>query len=155
MKKYNIPDAEEQNIASESEELYVASSNYCSKKWLANLDRGISYSELDNKRDEKRKLRVKKMLSLYNEDIDVCEYFPYRNGIGYNELRFLFLDSESIPSFESNNVHEWEKGEDVYKVFSWEEISPYEKAEVEDILTMITEQEYGSQFTHIAILNYN
>ena len=73
--------------------------------------------------DVLRKENVVLMLLLLSEEVDVSEFDPHNFGIGYSELRYFSIDSKGNPLFESNNVHDWEKGEDAYKVFAWEELT--------------------------------
>ncbi len=80
---------------------------------------------------------IKIIINFKGEDIDICEYYG-DPGIGYNELRYFFVDDNNNPIFESNNVHEYELGEDIYKKFQWQELSNYEKAETYRELTKIT-----------------
>lgn len=64
----------------------------------------------------------------YGQEIDICELcadFPL--GIGYNELRYCWIDEDNNLVLESNNVHDWTKGEDVYKKYYWNELTDYEK----------------------------
>lgn len=87
--------------------------------------------------DTKRKANVAMMISLFSEEIDVSAFDVYNFGIGYNELRYFSNDSDGNPLFESNNVHDWERGEDKFKIFEWEELTDYEKPAIEDILKQI------------------
>lgn len=62
-------------------------------------------------------------------EIDICEeheqYFPH--GIGYRELRFCVVDDNNHLVVESNNEHDYEKGEDCYQRYGWDELTDYEK----------------------------
>ena len=98
---------------------------------------------VDSKIDTLRKENVTMMLSLLSEGVDVSEFDPHNFGIGYNELRYFSIDSEGNPFFESNNVHDWERGEDAYKVFVWEDLTDYEKPAIEDILKQIVKQKFA------------
>lgn len=69
-----------------------------------------------------------------NEELDVCDSAAYPYGIGYNELRFIGLDSCGKPYFESNNIHDWERGDDVYCQFHWCDLSAYEREAIVDFL---------------------
>jgi len=72
--------------------------------------------------------RVISRLLCTKREIDICElYFGRIGGIGYNELRFCGMDENHQLTFESNNVHDYSNGEDIYKIFHWEELSDYEK----------------------------
>lgn len=93
-----------------------------------------------SKSDNVRKENVVVMLSLLSKEIDVSEFDPYNFGVGNNELRYFSIDSEGNPLFESNNVHDWARGEDAYKVFAWEELTDYEKPAIEDVLKQIVKQ---------------
>lgn len=90
--------------------------------------------------DALRKSNVAMMLSLLSEEVDVSEFDPHNFGIGYNELRHFSIDAEGNLLFESNNVHNWERGEDAYKVYAWEDLTDYEKPALEDILKQIVKQ---------------
>ncbi|MBQ0073800.1 MAG: hypothetical protein KBT34_06365 [Prevotella sp.] len=94
--------------------------------------------------DAFRKSNVTMMLSLLSKEVDVSEFDPHNFGIGYNELRYLSIDTEGNPLFESNNVHDWERGEDSYKVFAWEDLTDYEKPALEDILKQIVKQKLAA-----------
>lgn len=94
--------------------------------------------------DTLRKKNVLMMLSLLSEEVDVCEFDPQNFGIGYNELRYFSIDSEGNPVFESNNVHDWERGDDAYKIFVWEDLTDYEKPAIEHILKQIVKQKLAA-----------
>lgn len=70
------------------------------------------------------------LLQRIDKEIDICEYDEYPHGIGYNELRYVGLDDYSNPYFESNNVHDWDRGDDEYMKFKWEELTTYERESV-------------------------
>lgn len=103
---------------------YLDSSTY----YVAGVDKEI---------DTLRKSNVVMLLSLLSGEVDVSEYDPYNFGIGYDELRHFSIDTEGNPVFESNNVHDWDRGEDAYKVYVWEDLTDYEKPAIEDILKQI------------------
>lgn len=64
----------------------------------------------------------------YGKEIDICELcIDYPNGIGYNELRYCWVDENLELIVESNNVHDWTKGDDEYMKFHWHELTDYEK----------------------------
>lgn len=77
------------------------------------------------------KQRVIRMLHFLNAEIDVSAYDETNYGIGYNELRYLYVNKNGKLCFESNNIHDWSKGEDVYKIFTWNELTDYEKETIE------------------------
>ena len=104
------------------------------------LDSSTSYATDVKEIDALRKSNVVMMLSLLSDEVDVSEYDHYKFGIGYNELRYFSIDSEGNPLFESNNVHDWKRGEDTYKVFAWEDLTDYEKPAIEDVLKQIVRQ---------------
>lgn len=62
------------------------------------------------------------------KEFDICNIYEGRvGGVGYNELRYCSFDENGQLTFESNNVHDYECGEDCYKIFTWEELTDYEK----------------------------
>lgn len=77
------------------------------------------------------KQHVTRMLHFLNTEIDVSAYDATNYGIGYNELRYLSVNCSGQLYFESNNIHDWTKGEDVYKKFTWQELTDYEKKTIE------------------------
>lgn len=95
---------------------------------------------VENDVDALRKKNVVMMLSLLSEEVDVSEFDPHNFGVGYNELRYFSIDSEGNPLFESNNVHDWNRGEDAYKVFVWEDLTDFEKPAIEEVLKQIVKQ---------------
>lgn len=109
------------------------------------LDSSTSYAAgVEKEIDALRKSNVIMMLSLLSGEVDVCEYNPHNFGIGYDELRYFSIDTEGKPIFESNNVHDWERGEDAYKVYAWEDLTDYEKPAIEDILKQIVKQKLAA-----------
>lgn len=80
------------------------------------------------------------MLSILSEEIDISEFDQHNFGIGCNELRYFSIDTEGNPIFESNNVHDWERGEDAYMVYAWEDLTDYEKPAIEEVLKQIVKQ---------------
>lgn len=109
------------------------------------LDSDTSFTPESNpKVDAMRKENVVMMLSLLSEEVDVSEFYPHNFGIGYNELRHFSFDPKGNPLFESNNVHDWERGEDAYRIFVWEELTDYEKPAIEDILKQIVKQKLAT-----------
>lgn len=99
------------------------------------LDSATSFAGgVEKEIDAFRKSNVTMMLSLLSKEVDVSEFDSHNFGIGNNELRHFSIDSEGNPLFESNNVHDLERGEDAYKVYAWEDLTDYEKPAIEDIL---------------------
>lgn len=92
------------------------------------------------------KLQIKEhivsMLRSFKSEIDVSNYDPYNYGVGCNELRYWSLDASGEPQFESNNVHNWNCGEDVYAVYHWNDLSDYEAIEIERILADMMHRHY-------------
>lgn len=110
----------------------------CLKKYL---DDSTSYAAgVEKEIDALRKNNVAQMLSLLSNEVDVSEFDPLNFGIGYNELRYLSIDSNGNPVFESNNVRDLKGNEDEYRTFTWEELTDYEKSAIEDILKQIVKQ---------------
>lgn len=77
------------------------------------------------------KQHVTRMLYFLNTEIDVSAHNETNHGIGYNELRYLSVNKNGKLYFESNNIHDWSQGEDVYKIFTWDELTDYEKEAIE------------------------
>ncbi|MDO4497803.1 MAG: hypothetical protein Q4B58_08260 [Bacteroidales bacterium] len=75
---------------------------------------------------------IKAHIERTGEDVDVCELKGFvRPGIGYNELRYIMIEEDGELGFESNLVHDWERGDDTYRVFHWHELSTYEREMME------------------------
>lgn len=109
------------------------------------LDSHTSYAAgVEKEIDALRKNNVVMMLSMLSEEVDVSEFDPHNFGIGYDELRYLSIDSEGNPIFESNNTHDWERGENAYKVYAWEDLTDYEKPAIEDVLKQIVKQKLAA-----------
>lgn len=102
------------------------------------------YASVKPNDDALRKENVAMMLSMLSEEVDVSEFDPHNFGIGNNELRYFSIDTEGNPIFESNNVHDWERGEDAYMVLTWEDLSDYEKPAIEDVLKQIVKQKLAA-----------
>lgn len=77
----------------------------------------------------------------YGKEIDICELCTdYPNGIGYNELRYCWVDENLELIVESNNVHDWTKGDDEYMKFHWNELSDYEQETLYTIIPIIAKE---------------
>ena len=111
---------------------------------ISYLDSSCSFAAIaDPSIDIRCKRNVIMMLLLLSKEIDISEYDPYNFVIGYNELRYFSINSDGNPIFESNNTHDWDRGEDAYRVFTWEELTDYEKIAVEDVLKQIVKRYCG------------
>lgn len=84
--------------------------------------------------DEYGERFVARCIKKRNEEIDVCDSAVYPHGIGYHELRFIGVDSCGTPYFESNNIHDWAKSDDVYRQFHWCDLSTYEREAIVNFL---------------------
>lgn len=71
-------------------------------------------------------------------DIDLCEHGAM---VGENELRYVWLNQDNELCFESNNVHDYERGEDAYLFYRWHELTDWEKAEMRRIFSEISHTE--------------
>lgn len=72
------------------------------------------------------------------QEIDICELsYNYPHGIGYNELRYCWVDENNNLIVESNNVHERNEEDDVYKKYYWHELTDYEKTALYNLIETI------------------
>lgn len=71
----------------------------------------------------------------FKDEVDICDLYKYRiGGIGYNELRYCSIDKDGELAFESNNVHDYKRGDTCYKIFRWKELTDYEMYTLYEVL---------------------